>query len=251
MNNLIDYDFIICVYGCITIEKYKQQLLKMKDTIGKTILNYKNCKILYFLGENKVLDEENFIYLHGVKDDYLSATYKQWHGLKYIHENYKSKFTIFIGTDTYVNIYKCLDLIKNYNHNDNLYIGGHGDIRKILGNDIYFHSGGPGFILSYGAMQKVYPIIYDVNNFVDKWRDICIKSNQYNLIPACDVAIAYIVSLPHVNSHIIKINGFYHCNYLGYPCHPNQFKYHEIYSCHLMSLYDFDKFTEILKNIYK
>ena len=76
------------------------------------------CKILYFLGEQKILDGEKFIHLPGVGDDYLSATYKQWYGLKYIFEKYKSKFTIFIGTDTYVNIPKCLDLIKKYEDAD-------------------------------------------------------------------------------------------------------------------------------------
>ena len=140
-------------------------------------------------------------------------------------------------------------MLKNYDSNDNLYIGGHGCNRNILNKNTYFHSGGPGFILTSQALHKIYPIIQDVTIFVKNWINICIQSNNATcLIPACDVTIAYIISLPEIQSKIIKLDGFYHCNYLGIPCHPNQFTFDNIYSCHLMSLHDFDNFTLILKD---
>ena len=82
------YKCIICIYGCINQEKYKNQIKKIKETYEKCNKNDK-IKILYFLGENKCNDYhcDNFIYLKNVSDDYMSASYKQHLGLKYIYEN--------------------------------------------------------------------------------------------------------------------------------------------------------------------
>ena len=86
------YDVIFCIYGCLTVEKYKNQLLKLQDTWGlkATSMNY---KVLYFLGEEKTeYHGEEFVYLNGVSNDYISASYKQNLGLKYIHDNYNYNF---------------------------------------------------------------------------------------------------------------------------------------------------------------
>ena len=61
------YKIIICIFGCINIEKYKNEIKKIKETYEK------NCnetiKILYFLGEKKCDDyhQENFIYLDKIR----------------------------------------------------------------------------------------------------------------------------------------------------------------------------------------
>lgn len=245
------YDLIIGVYACDTQIKYKNQILKMNETHNNLLGEYKNIKLIYFLGEEKTdLIGEQYVNLLGVKNDYLSASYKQFLGLKYIHEKYKSKFIIFIGTDTYINIKKIIIFLQNYNSNDNLYIGGHGDYRLIGNENIYFHSGGPGFIITQKCLELIYPYL---ENFVDSWINICIKNNIQYLIPACDVAIAYLIQQPIINTNIIKINelSFIYCNYLGYPCHHNQINYKMLISCHNMSLIDFDNFTNLLiKNNY-
>jgi hypothetical protein len=119
----MEYELIICVYGCVTIDKYKAQLLKMDEKIGSLIENdlKDKCKIIYFLEKNDILnDDQKFIVLDNVNNDYMSATYKQWYGLNYIYNNYKTNFVMCIGTDTYVNVKKCLNLLRNYNYNDNL-----------------------------------------------------------------------------------------------------------------------------------
>ena len=108
-----EYDLIILVYACYTIEKYKTQINVINKTWGKKCETYKNIKILYFLGEQKLTefyDTEfiKYVNLSCVKDDYLSASYKQFLGLKFVYENYKSKFIICLGTDTYLNIPKLL-----------------------------------------------------------------------------------------------------------------------------------------------
>jgi hypothetical protein len=240
-----EYDIIIGVYSCDTIPKYKEQILKIEQTYGKLIDEHKNVKILYFLGEDIVLSGNKYIHLKNVKNDYLSASYKQFLGMKYIYENYKTKFVMMIGTDTYINIKKLLKFIKDYDHTDNLYIGGHGDTRIIGPHSVYYHSGGPGFILTQKCLGLIYP---KLEHFMNEWIDVCNKYNRGDLITACDVGISYLTN--KYNTNLIRIDGliFIHCNYKGIPCHNGQVETKNIISCHLMSLNDFDNFTNILIN---
>ena len=244
------YKIIICIFGCINIEKYKNEIKKIKETYEK------NCnetiKILYFLGEKKCDDyhQENFIYLDNIKDDYVSASYKQYSGLKYIYENYDTEFVLCCGTDTFINIPKLLLFLNNYDKNDNLYIGGLGCNRIIDNQNYYFHSGGPGFILSLNCLKQIYPLL--LNNIMDKWINICKNNNKNDWIPCCDLSISYFLQ-KYINVNIISINDscFLHCNYKGYPCHVNSVKIENIICCHSMSLDDFDAFNNILiKNNY-
>ena len=242
------YDLIICVYACDTIEKYKNQILKMNETYVRLLDQYKNIKLVYFLGEEKTdLQGDQYVNLPNVNNDYLSASYKQFLGLKYIFDNFKTKFVMCIGTDTYLNIKKLDSFLQNYNSNENLYIGGHGDYRMIDNTNTFFHSGGPGFILTYTCLKLIYP---HLETFMEKWIDICNKNNIQNLIPACDVGIAYLINLPEINATTIHApdSVFMHCNYLGIPCHPNRINYNNLISCHSMSLLDFDNFTHLLEN---
>ena len=57
----IEFDLIIVVYGCDSIDKYKNQILKIKETYEKTIDRYDNIKIIYFLGpkHDNCLENEN------------------------------------------------------------------------------------------------------------------------------------------------------------------------------------------------
>lgn len=247
-----EQNLIILVYACYTIEKYREQIQNINDTWGKKCETYKNIKLLYFLGEQKIsgfndTDCIKYINLSGVKDDYLSASYKQFLGMKYVYENYKTKFIICCGTDTYLNIPKLLSYINTFNYNDCLYIGGHGSEIIIGDNNCYFHSGGPGFIITNVCLKRIYTMLV---NLVENWTTICdINDTQY-LIPACDVAISYYLQQPYINAKIIKTNdlSFTHCNYLGIPCHVNQINMKNIISCHLMNKNDFYNFTNILNN---
>ena len=212
--------------------------------MGKKCETYKNIKLLYILGEQKLAGFHNtecikYINLPGVKDDYLSASYKQFLGLKYVHEKYKTNFVICIGTDTYLNIPKLLLYISNFDYKDCLYIGGHGCERQIGSKKYYFHSGGPGCLL------KLYNTL---SNLMDDWINICNINNIQYLIPSCDVAISYYLQKPYINSEIIKTNdlSFLHCNYKRIPCHTNQIDMSNIISCHLMNKSDFYNFTKIL-----
>lgn len=247
-------DLIILVFSCYTIPKYADQIETINSTWAKKCEEInKNIKILYFVGEEKnphFNDTQliKYINLPGVKDDYLSASYKQFIGMKYIYENYTTKFIISIGTDTYLNIPKLLSYISNFDHTDCLYIGGHGCHREIGMKIYYYHSGGPGFIITYNVLKKIYHLL---ENLMEHWINLCNVNNKTDLITACDFAISYYLQQPDMNVEIIKapLSFFRHCNYYNFPCnHEEALDISEIISCHCMNENDFYNFTNILNN---
>jgi hypothetical protein len=276
MNTKMDekeYDFIICAYGCDTIPKYNEQIRVINDTWGKLCNTGElNVKLLYFLGEKTTDDSfigENYIHLPGVSDDYSSASYKQYQGLKYIHENFKYKFVFCCGTDTYVNIPKMVCLKNFFDYNVNYYIGGDLGWRLIDNTRYLFFYGGAGFILTKESLSLLYPLL---PNIMDKWSEICTKHNDiyeknknsrddFNRlmihskhIDACDVSIAYFLQLPEINSNIINLPKlFYFCNYRGFTYDPKEPIYtikpvytEYIITCHLMTTQDCYDFTKLL-----
>jgi hypothetical protein len=241
------YNLIICIFACDTIQTYRNEIIKINETWGKKIKD--NIKLLFFLGEEKTdLIGDNYINLKGVKNDYLSALYKQFLGLKYIYEMYNPNFVFCCGTDTYINIDKLVNYIINFNFNpnSNFYIGGHGDFRQIGYKNIYFHSGGAGFLLTNGCLDKLYPIL---ENACDKWITICTINNIKYLETACDVAIAYYLQTETNTTILIDNVSFLNCNHKGmvglYSCHP-YIEIDKIITCHNMSSFDFDELYNYL-----
>lgn len=239
-------NIIICVFACATIDKYKQELLKVIDTWGQRALQ-KNIKVFYFLGEEKTeFIGDHFIYLQGVDNSYYSASLKQNLGLKYIYDHFNPDYVLVCGTDTYINI----DHLTNYLHlhqNTGDYIGG-GGLNPLYFNmdkQYYYHSGA-GFILSRKALSYLSPFLQNMFIF---WLQQCIKYNTHYLIPACDACIGY-----YVQQYDIKIikepTLFYGCNYKGYDrgkfCCGSNVDYKKIILCHYMTVDDFDEYTKIL-----
>jgi hypothetical protein len=255
MNSALEtFDVIICVYACDTVEKYKQQLLKMNEIYNDVLKYYSNIKILYFLGDESTdVQGEQYIHLKNVNNDYLSASYKQFLGLKYIYENYNFKFVMCIGTDTYVNIKKLDVFYRQFDHTESLYIGGHGDKRNLGSSGVvHFHSGGPGFLLSYKCMEDIYAKT-NLNTFVDDWIQLCITNNIVDLIPCCDVAIAYLVNLKEINAKTVYCTNTEFTNYnhmgtfIGNYGQQAPINLNDMIACHNMSLTDCDDFTILLK----
>lgn len=254
------YECIFCIFACDTIPKYKNQILKIVDTWGKIIRQY-NLKLIFFLGEEvtdlvSTHDSIEYIHLPNVKNDYMSASYKQYKGLEYIHDHYQTKYVFCCGTDTYINVHKLVNYLKRFTHTDKLYIGGDGNIRCI-DKELYYHSGGPGFILSSELLKILYPIF---DKAVETWIEICRRYNVTYLIPACDASISYYIQMDGIDAIIVSETdlSFRGCNYLGnyysdglcLPCHINT-RYDNIISCHFMTEEDFDAYTTILeKNNY-
>lgn len=243
----------ILVFACDTVEKYRLQMEAINNTWGKKCQEYPNIRIFYFLGEELAEGDElvdtpstKYIHLQGVSNDYLSASYKQWLGLKYIYEHYRPNFTLCIGTDTYLNIPKMLSYLDAFNPEKSLYIGGHGDTRQIGPRPYYFHSGGPGFVITLPILEKIFPFLQDIMN---DWIRVCRTNEVDYLIGACDVGISYYVA--HICPEAKQIETgitFSNCNYLGIPCCVGKQVMSKIMSCHLMSLNDFRDFTKILED---
>lgn len=235
------YDLVVCIYACDKIEKYRNQMMNVRGTWGKDVPS--NIRILFFVGEGSLSTDEDVVHLSGVSDDYFSASDKQFLGMKYVHDHYPYRFIMVCGADTYPVFTRILRLLEDMNHEEVLYIGGHGCVRRI-GNDIsqlYFHSGGPGFIVSRAAVEKIYDILGSATR---TWYKIC-DLHGIHLQSACDVAISYFLHKID-GMKIIKHDGFFHCNHKGHPCHVGQIDMDRILSCHNMSLDDFDEFTSYL-----
>jgi hypothetical protein len=97
-------------------------------------------KVLFFLGEEKTdLVSEDYIYLDGVQNDYLSASFKQNLGLKYIYENYECKYVYIAGTDTYVVIDNLVKYLENCDPKQNISIGA-GTTRRIENREPIFRT---------------------------------------------------------------------------------------------------------------
>ena len=108
------YKIIFCIYGCDTIQKYKDEIIKIQETWASNISH----KVLFFLGEDGPLIGEDYIHLENVGNDYLSAADKQNLGIKHIYENYDFKYMFICGTDTYVlvdNLTKYIELEEKNN----------------------------------------------------------------------------------------------------------------------------------------
>jgi len=251
------YKLILCVFACATIPEYRNEILKIEETWGKRA-EQKGVKVLYFLGEEKtdLADDSKYIYLKNVNNDYMSATDKQNLGLKYIHDNYCAEFIFCCGTDTYINIDNILLYVKGFDSSKPLYIGGHGDSRILNNESYYFHSGGPGFIITRACLKYIYS---SLQNIKEDWIKVCNKSKNTDLIPGCDVALSYYLqTIIGDNLQIVKNNQqFFACNYKGlfkykfcesFGCCNNIIQVKNIISCHCMTSVDFDEFTKILED---
>lgn len=283
----------ICVFGCISIQKYCLQLLKIQETWARRAEEIHNIPVYYFVGEEQIpgLDHpdvfqfpERIIYLPGVQNDYLSASYKQNLGLKYIMDHEPDVDFVFVcGTDTYLNIDSLIHFLSFMNPQEKLYIGGHYDnfnnaqpqfdsvlsetddtINRmniygstISNNVLQFFLGGAGFVLSRGILDGLYPFL---ETMTDVWIANCHRTKTTEFLPACDVCLAYyIYGLGGRRS--TYFHRFYECNYRGiinisrlfgynricYCCH-DHIQLANVISCHNMSLEDFDQFTNILRD---
>jgi hypothetical protein len=243
MSTLKKCKLAVCVFACVTKEEYSKQVDKIIETWGIDADN-NSVPIYFFLGEenNDKYNGEKFVYLKGVANDYLSASYKQWLGLKYIYENYDAEFVICCGTDTFINIPKLLKYLEKFDCNEKLYIGG--KTRPIGINDkvYYWHSGGPGFVLSKKILEIFYPKLH---NIMDTWISICNIDNvikRYTLYPCCDVGMGYFAN-QEADAKLIRDDlAFVDCNHKN-----KKIKLSNVLSLHHMKSNDCDDYYKILK----
>lgn len=280
----------VCIFGCITSPKYCLQVLKIQETWGRRAEEKHDVPVYYFLGEEHLpgldhpelwLPSTRRVYLPGVGNDYQSASFKQNRGIKYILDHHPEVEFVFVcGTDTFLNIDALLRLVSYMNPDEKLYIGGHyGNIpltnlpdiaiqhttNSIIHtnasasykdtNELYFHLGGAGFVLSRGILKELYPRL---NTMTEPWIESCKKMDKEQYTGACDVCIAYHAQL--LGAKIVEYYyRFYECNHTGiidiskmygysryYPCCQNHIQISNVISSHNMSLANFDSFYHTL-----
>jgi hypothetical protein len=250
------YNIVFCIFGCDTIDRYRKEILKIKETWGKapsapSAPSTPPNKILFFLGEEGPLQDDDCVHLENVENDYLSASYKQYGGLKYIYENYNFNYVFICGTDTYVLMNNLIDYINEdpqISPDKPLVIGGHGDNRQICNETVHFFSGGPGFILTKATMDKIYP---ELGYFQEEWMWICFENGYNTYSAACDLSLCYFLKRYGI-IFVNVVNRFFNCNYLGYypdnsECCAKMVDIKTMISCHHMSLENFDELEEIKK----
>lgn len=275
----------VCVFGCITVPKYCLQVLKIQETWGKRAEETHGVPVYYFLGEERLpglnhpelwRTSTRLVFLPGVGNDYQSASFKQNRGIKYILDHHPEVEFVFVcGTDTFLNIDALLRLLTFMNPDEKLYIGGHHGIIPLTNlpdlktqyddnlssvsyknqNEVYFHLGGAGFVLSRGILKELYTRL---DTMTEPWIESCKKMNKEQYTGACDVCIAYHAQL--LGAKVVEYYyRFYECNHAGiidiskmygysryYPCCQNHLQISNVISSHNMSLANFDQFYRIL-----
>ena len=271
------YNIIFCIFGCDTIDGYKKEILKIKETWGKATqlptdkapegatdkapegatdkapegaTASDSNHLLFFLGEEGPFTGDEYIHLENVENDYLSASYKQYGGLKYIYENYNFNYVFICGTDTYVlrdNLIKFINDDQQISPDKPLVIGGHGDNRQICGLSVHFFAGGPGIILTKATMDIIYP---ELHTMQEEWMWLCAENNYNTYIAACDLSLCYFLKR-HGIIFLNVCNRFFDCNYMGYyrngsACCAKTVDIQTMISCHNMTLKNFDELEKIL-----
>ena len=193
LNDLFKLNIAICVMATAINDKYINQIKACFNTWYKTAKEYNI--VVKFFGGYMHYDNQDYINLPGVAEDYQSASSKQFLGLKYLYQNHKSDYYVVVGTDNYINIANLYKFLNRYNKNtnNNLYLGGHGWPAVVNGKQIHYHSGGAGFILNHNCLKL---IIDNIDNIIKTWPALCAASPAGNdMLPACDVTIAYHLSV--------------------------------------------------------
>ncbi|MFA6506545.1 MAG: hypothetical protein WCT14_10620 [Treponemataceae bacterium] len=144
-----------------------------------------------------------------VQEDYLSATYKQFFGIKKISELHPEFDWLFItGCDAYVfkdNLEKALG---EFDPTKDFFIGGHCGKAELDGKAFFYPSGGPGFALSKALVDKIAPRLEEMAH---TW-----VTTQTAFSTACDLAITYFLK-EWYNVSFTYRDGFYHCPPFYYP----------------------------------
>lgn len=176
-------------------------------------------------------DESQVVFFENVADDYLSASSKQYYGLRYMYARWPDYDFFFIGgTDNYVEVNNLLRELSTLSPNAYLYIGGH-DGQQYVGYTLSFHFGGGGIIFSRGALQRL-DIKNKADDYLAEW-DKMTKSSTV-LRPACDVSIAYFSE--RVGLQFVTLQNMYACDWRGKleGMHCCTLNYPKLITCHFM-----------------
>ena len=248
--HLLDSDFYIePISACEDLELDKLVVLvidggdtkecrKSYETWAKIGANY-GVRVLFVSAMDYMEDE--YVLDLGIADS--DPFLKQCCALKHAYRALKSEFVYVCNAKTFVNFHNLMPFVKTLDYRKCVYAGGHGTERNISGVDVYFHSGGPGYILSRACLRMLMPFF---DSMKEKWVSFC----DPDLVEGRDVCLAfYLNQLVGVDAlEIVKSPHFYNCNHHGY-CYGNSFQccggkvmQKEIIGCHHMSANDMDEY---------
>jgi hypothetical protein len=232
---------IIILFACATIPRYKEEIQTIEQTWGHTARAL-GIPVFYFLGEEQTdLQGPQYIYLNGVKNDYQSASYKQFLGYQYILRQYNPDTIFCAGTDTFINIPKLQQLVSVINPESAFLVGNSGTLKEIGSFIGDYFSGGCGLLTTRETHRR---IIGFTPFIVDQWINIC-NEFRSDLSPACDVALSFLCH--YCSVQFLQCMNMYEFSYNS--CDPIQgtVNQSELISCHSMSKDDFFTFNTILE----
>jgi hypothetical protein len=149
-----------------------------------------------------------------------------------------AQFGMIAHGGVYINVPKLARYLSTFDPAHPHYIGGHGDLRTVLGKPTYFHSAGPGYVLSRPAIEALQSAMQEGASMG------AVGAESF------EVFVGYLsekLGLRRTTS-----SAFQNCNWRGY-CHNGTFGCHvnrpfnRIFSCNHMSDTDFDEWTQILE----
>ena len=233
------------VFGCSTKPRYQEELRTIEETYRKHCDAW-GAPLYVCVEENAGMTGPNYVQVPSADDSYESNLFKTYIGLKWLMDNVEFESVLVIGSDAYPNVPKILSYLKTLDMTRPLYIGGHGDVRNVYGNNIYFHSGGSGFILTRPLVKSLYPFLAVIPT---NWLYLCMNSAYYYLRMAGDVSIAFYLVHFKIEHEIVKTPGvtFSGCNHRGFPCCTEKQKLETVMCCHLMKRNDMLEFTRLLE----
>ena len=221
-------------------QRYKDQLQACRETWipkGRDL----GVNTYFFVGEvtDSTLEEgkTDIVRLEGVKDDYHSATHKQWFGLRYLYRYHPSKFYLLAGTDNYIHIDRILEVTEKYDEDEPLYIGGYSEARPVDRFILTFPFGGGGLILSHAALSLIEPMI---DQAMTVWETLYGHDSASR--DACDVSLGYLIRRLGITT--LTIQGLYPCSWVQYfkdsifPFNTGDFIAEKIRVCHFMEAAD-------------
>jgi hypothetical protein len=205
------YNIGFVIFGCLTIPKYKEQVIDAYATWVQDALK-SGCLVRFYVGDiPDDLDPELTDLCVNVNegDSYLSAMFKQWRGLESMSLE-QCKWYMTCGTDTFVNVKNALALLKTYDYTKNLVIGGGKGSETIDGLPVEYFTGGAGIFLTDSVLNN---ILLKIPDFIPWWMSQTLTPNikiieetlevKYITV-ACDLQLCYLakdanwISLPEL-----------------------------------------------------
>lgn len=199
----------IGVFCTFINERYSSQVKGCYETWEADANEYQ-IPVVYYgdIDKGTFTGKSNIIYDVEVGTDQNSSFDKHFKCLKYMYDNIPSEYYLIVGSDVYINIKNLRNVLDKYDHNEPVYIGGHGYYRYVKDKNIYYHSGGSGYILSRNALSQIIPYFEGIKSH---WHSV---ADDY-LKQVCDVALGYLVTLPGINIRTCVEEYFYGCTDRG------------------------------------